>query len=221
MTNLIGEAKPIEGVTGLTSQVSDILSIVEDLRRQLLKQRKLNSSLKLELEGSNNAHHETNELSNKKTIEITSLNTELANLQATHEKLTIEYGAAEKARSDLVGEMRHISGDFQGARDTIDERDAEITSLKNARLEASEENSRVVDEIQARVDKLTLTLVEADQAIEDANERHSIDTLTINNLNDNKTSLNANIKLLEERCAGVDKIRETLLAVRQDMSEDE
>lgn len=211
---MASSTKPAAILSALDQEEQDVLSIADDLRRQLEQSWEMVQALTEDLAAARDLHKRAEALAESRARELERVKAETAAATARGEQLATELGASEEERAEAVVEIRRL----QEALDDSNLRVASLTEqLQNqmrdtddARRKAAENEVRLkatIAELEQRV--ATLDRIQ-EQRTQDLAQAH----LTIEQITQERDELKQQVADLEHSRAALGKIHTTLSAIR-------
>jgi chromosome segregation ATPase len=206
--------KPAGTLSALDQEEQDVLSIADDLRRQLEQSWEMVQALKDDLAAARDLHKRAETLAESRARELERVRAETATATARGEQLATELGASEEERAEAVLEIRRL----QEALDDSSSKGVSLTEqlqkqmreAEDARRKASEDDARLkatIADLQHRV--ATLDRIQ-EQRTQDLAQAH----LVIEQVTQERDDLKQQVADLEHSRATLGKIHSTLSAIR-------
>ena len=206
--------KPAGTLSALDQEEQDVLSIADDLRRQLEQSWEMVQALNDDLAAARDLHKRAETLAESRARELERVRAETAAATARGEQLATELGASEEERAEAVLEIRRL-------QETLDDSSSKGVSLtgqlqkqmreaEDARRKAGEDEARLkatIADLQQRV--ATLDRIQ-EQRTQDLAQAH----LVIEQVTQERDDLKQQVVDLEHSRATLGKIHSTLSAIR-------
>jgi chromosome segregation ATPase len=210
--------KPAGTLSALDQEEQDVLSIADDLRRQLEQSWEMVQALNDDLAAARDLHKRAETLAESRARELERVRAETAAATARGEQLATELGASEEERAEAVLEIRRL----QEALDDSSSKGVSLTEqlqkqmreAEDARRKASEDEARLkatIADLQQRV--ATLDRIQ-EQRTQDLAQAH----LVIEQVTQERDDLKHQVADLEHSRATLGKIHSTLSAIRAKVS---
>jgi chromosome segregation ATPase len=206
--------RPAGALSALDQEEQDVLSIADDLRRQLEQSWEMVQALNDDLAAARDLHKRAETLAESRARELERVRAETAAATARGEQLATELGASEEERAEAVLEIRRL----QETLDDSSSKGVSLTEQLQKQMREAEDARRKTGEDEARL-KATITDLQhrvatldriQEQRTQDLAQAH----LTIEQVTQERDDLKQQVADLEHSRAALGKIHSTLSAIR-------
>ena len=205
-------------LSALDQEAQDVLSIADDLRRQLEQSWEMIQALNEDLTAARDLHKRAETLAESRARELERVKAETAAATARAEQLATELGASEEERAEAVTEIRRL----QEALEDAVAKGRSLTEQLQKQMRDSDEARRKAAEDQARQKAAVADLEQQVETLENAQEQRTRDLaqahLTIEEITQQRDDLQEQVAELEQSRAALGRIHTTLSDIRARVS---
>jgi chromosome segregation ATPase len=211
-------SKPAGTLSALDQEAQDVLSIADDLRRQLEQSWEMIQALNEDLAAARDLHKRAETLAESRARELERVKAETAAATARAEQLATELGASEEERAEAVTEIRRL----QEALEDAVEKGRSVTEQLQKQIRDADEGSRKAVEDQTRLKAAIADLEQRVETLENVQEQRTRDLaqahLTIEEITQERDDLREQVADLEQSRAALGRIHTTLSDIRAKVS---
>jgi chromosome segregation ATPase len=210
--------KPAGTLSALDQEEQDVLSIADDLRRQLEQSWEMVQALNDDLAAARDLHKRAETLAESRARELERVRAETASATARGEQLATELGASEEERAEAVLEIRRL----QEALDDSSSKGVSLTEQLQKQMREAEDARRKASENEARLKATIADLQQRVATLDRIQEQRTQDLaqahLVIEQVTQERDDLKQQVADLEHSRATLGKIHSTLSAIRAKVS---
>jgi len=207
-------SRPAGTLSATDQEAQDVLSIADDLRRQLEQSWDMVQALTEDLSAARDLHKRAEALAESRARELERVKAETAAATARAEQLATELGASEEERAEAVIEIRRL----QEALDDASEKGHSLTEQLQKQMRDADEARRKAAEheagLQAAISELEHRLDTLDHVQEQRTRDLAQAHLTIEEITQERDDLQEQVVTLEQSRAALGRIHTTLSDIR-------
>jgi chromosome segregation ATPase len=178
-------------------QLDDILSIVDDLRRQLKNSKDKNAALVEERAGLQKRLSDAEERMSRQTQELERNKRLLTVCQTENETLLAEAVDGQEEQQEAAREIQSLRQEVHRSQERIRSLDAEIDRLKRSGAELVEQANTRAEPLRQRVEELEEELQSRSAKFDEQAREVRRLNVTISDLSVEKEQLQAQVEVLE------------------------
>ncbi|MBI4704529.1 MAG: hypothetical protein HY744_25785 [Deltaproteobacteria bacterium] len=203
---------PVSMLGDAGEQLGDILSVIEDLRRQLKNCKQINAALRPELEAAQRRAGDAQLRIDELERERERTNRRLAVCQAENETLVAEAVRVLEERQEVTRETQSMRQEQQAAQEMLRTLSLENERLTDAYLEFTEESSARDEAARKRIAEIEQTVEQQAGRLEEQGRELHRATVALADLAREKEELETEVANLERFRQAMNKLHGALRA---------
>ena len=207
-------SNPAGTLSALDQETQDVLSIADDLRRQLEQSWDMVQALTEDLVASRDLHKRAETLAESRARELDRVKAETAVATSRAEQLATELGASEEERAEAVIEIRRL----QEALEDAIEKGHSLTEQLQKQMRDADESRRKAAEHEARLEAAISEFEKRVATLDHVQEQRTSDLaqahLAIAEITQERDDLQEQVAALEHSRAALGRIHTTLSDIR-------
>jgi chromosome segregation ATPase len=207
-------SKPAGTLRSFGQEAQDVLSIADDLRRQVEQSWEMIQALNEDLAAARDLHKRAEKLAESRARELERVKAETAAATTRAEQLATELGASEEERAEAVMEIRRLQ---EALEDSI-AKGRSLTEQLQEQMRGADDAHRKAGEDEARLKTAIVDLEQRADMLENAQEQRTRDLaqahLVIEEITQERDELRQQVADLEQSRAALGRIHTTLSDIR-------